>query len=283
VAEDHLTRDAREAPDAPIAARVTAEHPSRTTAEQAALALGDAPPMRATPGAGRAVSVRGTRAGLRLYGVATVDATAHALPLSLAVDTELVVYRDVGAVVEAAPYAPDPLGTVALERHHQVVSEVFARRTIVPAPPGTVFRSRDALAGWLELHYFTLVGALGFLEDRVAARVTVTRAGDVVSRAAPLDLDAGALTEELHAPDALVAEAAEPFAALRRDAVSLLVLRADEMGEAAAAYASFLVEAARWPQFEQAVAREEQLRPTMRLQVSGPWPPYDFVRLQFRG
>ena len=283
MAEDHLTRDARDAPDVPPGSRVTAEHPTRTTAEHASVALGEAPPMRATPGAGRAVGVRGARAGLRLYGVAAVDATAHSLPLSLAADTELVVYRDVGAVVEPAPYSADPLGTVALERHHQVVSEVFARRTVVPAPPGTVFRSRDALAGWLELHYFTLVGALGFLEDRVAARVTVTRAGDETARATPLDLDTGALSEELHVPDTLVAEAAEPFAALRRDAVSLLVLRADELGESAAAYASFLVESARWSQFEQAVVREGQLRPTLRLHLTGPWPPYDFVRLQFRG
>ena len=283
MAEDHLRREPRDAAELPPAARVTAEHPARTTAEHSAVALGEAPPLRATPGAGRAVGVRGARAGLRLYGVATIDATAHSLPLSLAADTELVVYRDVGAVVEPAPYSADPLGTVALERHHQVVSEVFARRTVVPAPPGTVFRSRDALAGWLELHYFTLVGALGFLEDRVAARVTVTRAGDETARATPLDLDAGALTEELHVPDTLVAEAAEPFATLRRDAVSLLVLRADELGEPAAAYASFLVESTRWSQFEQAVAREGQLRPTVRLQLSGPWPPYDFVRLQFRG
>jgi hypothetical protein len=281
VAEDHLTRDPRD--EIPLTARVTAEHPARTTAEHAAIALGDAPPSRATPGTGRAVSVRGQRAGLRLFGVAALDAASHSVPHSLAPDTELIAYRDVGAIVEPAPYSADPLGTVALERHHEVVSEVFARRAVVPAPPGTVFRSRDALASWLELHYFTLVGALGFLEDRVAARVTVMRAGDVVTRAAPLDLDASTHTEELHVPDTLVAEAAEPFAALRRDAVSLLVLRADEVGEPTAAYASLLVERARWAQFEQAVAREAQLRTGLRLQLTGPWPPYDFVRLQFRG
>lgn len=253
--------------------RATAEHP----------AVGD--PSRPTPGAGRAVPGRAPRVGLRLFGLVGVDPAHHLSSPGLLPDTDLVVYRDVGAVVEPAAYSAEPLGAVALERHRSVVDEVFARRSIVPAPPGTVFRSREALASWLELHYFTLVEALGFLEDRAAARVTVSWAADVdaATRATPLHLDSGAPGEERAESDALVAEAAEPFRALRRDAVSLLVLRAEELGEPAAAYASFLVERARWAQFEQAVAREAQLRPGLQLRLSGPWPPYDFVRMQFRG
>ncbi|MGZ8470888.1 MAG: GvpL/GvpF family gas vesicle protein [Gemmatirosa sp.] len=263
--------------------RTTVEYPvPRATSEYPV--LGDT--GRPTPGAGRAVAGRGARVGLRLFGVVGLDRPhVHGAPPVLP-DTDLVAYRDVGAVVEPGAYTAEPMGAVALERHRAVVDDVFARRAIVPAPPGTVFRSREALASWLELHYFTLVDALGFVEDRAAARVTVswTATADAARRAAPLHLDSGAPAgEERAEADALVAEAAEPFRALRREAVSLLVLRADELGEPAAAYASFLVERARWAQFEQAVAREAQLRPGLELRLSGPWPPYDFVRMQFHG
>jgi hypothetical protein len=262
--------------------RTTVEYPvPRATAEYPV--LGDA--ARPTPGTGRAVPGRGARVGLRLFGVVALERPhPHTAPPVLP-DTDLVTYRDIGAVVEPGAYTAEPMGAVALERHRQVVDDVFARRTIVPAPPGTVFRSREALASWLELHYFTLVEALGFVEDRATARVTAswTSDGDAARRVSPLHLDAGAPHEERVEVDALVTEAAEPFRALRREAVSLLVLRAEEVGEPAAAYASFLVERARWTQFEQAVLREAQLRPGLQLRLSGPWPPYDFVRMQFRG
>jgi hypothetical protein len=155
---------------------------------------------------------------------------------------------------------------------------------VVPAPPGTVFRSRETVAGWLELHYFTLAEALSFLDDRAVARVTATRAdAPAPARATPLHLDQGPPGDERPAGDALLTEAAEPFRELRRDAVSMLVLRAEELGEPHAAYASYLVERSRWAQFEQALAREAQRHAGLALRLSGPWPPYDFVRMQFRG
>jgi hypothetical protein len=271
--------EAAEPPTAPTSA--TVEYPvPRTTVEYPAPA--DA--LRPTPGAGRSVPGRGPRVGLRLFGVVAAETDPHEAPPPAAPDTELVAYRDVAAVVEPAAYAAEPVGTEALERHRWVIDEVFARRTVVPAPPGTVFRSRETLAGWLELHYFTLAEALSFLDDRVVARVTATRAdAPAPARATPLHLDQGAPGDERPAGDALLTEATEPFRELRREAVSMLVLRAEELGEPHAAYASYLVERARWQQFEQAVAREAQRHAGLALRLSGPWPPYDFVRMQFRG
>ncbi|WP_275828703.1 GvpL/GvpF family gas vesicle protein [Roseisolibacter sp. H3M3-2] len=260
----------------------TVEYPvARPTAEYPVAAES----LRPTPSAGRPVAGRAPRVGLRLYGIVATEIDPHEPPPPAAPDTELVAYRDVAAVVEPAPYVAEPVGAVALERHRAVVDGVFARRTVVPAPPGTVFRSHEALAGWLELHYFTLAEALSFLDDRVVARVTASRADDAASaRATPLHLDQdGAAGDERALGDAVLTEAAEPFRELRREAVSMLVLRAEELGEPHAAYASFLVERTRWAQFEQALAREGQRHAGLALQLTGPWPPYDFVRMQFRG
>ena len=215
-------------PSIPPSMRVTAEHsPARATAEFAAFADAQRGTPSGTPSGMRAVAGRGPRIGLRLFGIAGMEPSARGTTAPLAADTELVTYRDVGAIVEPATYAAEPVGTVALERHRTVVDDVFARRSIVPAPPGTVFRSRDALAGWLELHYYTLVEALAFVEDRAVARVAIAWASSAElspQRAAPLHLGPDTPDEGTTEADALVAEASEPFQALRREAVSLLVL-----------------------------------------------------------
>ena len=231
--------------------------------------------------------------GLRLFAVAALD-LAHQTPLAgagpLAAGTELVVFRDVGAIVVPATYAAEPLTLPELDDYRAVIDEAFAACAVVPAPPGTVFRSREALVGWLELHYFTLVEALNFVEGRAVARVTVTARGvdpGTAARAAlrlaaaePGDDDARA--DPAATPDA-VALAADAFRVLRRDAVSFLVLRPDGAAGSDAAHGSFLVDRPRWDAFVQAVAQLAARSPALRFDCSGPWPPYDFVRLQFRG
>jgi len=194
--------------------------------------------------------------------------------------TEVLAYRDVAAVLAPASYVADPLTPRDLDRYREVIDAVFAHRAVVPAPPGTVFRSRELVAGWLELHYYTLVEALSFLEDRAAARVSVTRAEPTPApslRLAPAD------TMEIAIAGDLTSLAAESFRALRTESVALLILRAgpDAVAPDASAHGSFLVERRRWREFEQAVGVEAARHPGLRFQITGPWPPYDFVRMQF--
>jgi hypothetical protein len=49
------------------------------------------------------------------------------------------------------------------------------------------------------------------------------------------------------------------------------------------ASASFLVDRSRWRAFADAVANESQHHDALDVEMTGPWPPYDFVRLQFGG
>jgi hypothetical protein len=157
--------------------------------------------------------------GLRLFGVVSLAA-----PGRLAVDgaaasararlhtpslgtpaAEVVRVRDLGAVATAARYAAEPLTDELVRGHRAVVEAVFAERAVLPAPPGALFRSRAALTAWMELHAASLADGLRFVEDRAEARVTaeaVAGGGDAAARAA------------------------EAFAALRREAAALLVLRA---------------------------------------------------------
>jgi hypothetical protein len=229
--------------------------------------------------------------GLRLYGVVSLAAPG-ALALDGAASTtrdrlhtpplgtpaaEVVRVRDLGAVVAPARFAAEPLSAEVVLAYRAVVEAVFAERAVLPAPPGAVFRSRAALSRWMELHAGALAEGLRFAEDRAEARVTA---------AGP------------------PAAALEAFAALRREAAAMLVVRADgrpdggsgDASSAAAggppagpadepapleAHAALLVDRGSWGAFADAVAREGRRRPDLHLACAGPWPPYSFVRLDF--
>ena len=192
--------------------------------------------------------------------------TVHGHRGTLAGGTELVAVRDVAAVVapgaEPDPLLPDP----ELRDYRRVVECVFRQQAILPAPPGVVFRSRDVLTQWLELHYFALLDALSFVDDRVAARVDVRgEPGPPVGLPPEEGVD-GVLQDALRV--------------LRRHALGMVTFG----GEAHAAgvrAASFLVERDRWEAFAALVAAESTRLGEGSLVLSGPWPPYDFVRMQF--
>jgi hypothetical protein len=49
------------------------------------------------------------------------------------------------------------------------------------------------------------------------------------------------------------------------------------------AQASFLVNVDKWPLFAELVAKEDQRHTDLDFRLSGPWPPYDFVKMEFGG
>jgi hypothetical protein len=131
-----------------------------------------------------------------------------------------------------------------------------------------VFRTPEALQRWMELHYVALSDALAYVEDRAGARVHILRADR--SAAAP---DAG--TD-------LAAAAADCMRSLRRQAVAGLPLRTEHLTGIVLSSA-FLVEREAWKDFTAAVRRQGAEHSGFRVQLTGPWPPYDFVRLELGG
>jgi hypothetical protein len=204
----------------------------------------------------------------QLFGIISL----HGAPQSFGEGTSVVPFRDLGAIVAESPYLRLRASTDRIVLYRRVVEAVFGTRTILPAPFGTVFRSRDGLIRWLELHYFTLLDALGFIEDRVMTRVKVS-SDDQPSQ------DASAPNEKAVELEQSVAES---FRVLRRHAIATIPLshNADHAG---ALGASFLIERERWSQFADVVKEETKRLPALHVEQSGPWPPYDFVRMEFGG
>ena len=197
---------------------------------------------------------------LLLYGVVGLEAADVD---TLGPGTSLVGFRDLGAVVADAQYATNVPTADDVEAHRAVIDPIFVKRPFLPAPVGIVFRSREALLRWLELHYVTLTDGLSFVEGRVGARLHVTRRGAETN-------------EKLDVPGV----AAEIFRALRPHASASVTLKPRD-GSSRSASAAFLIERAQWDGFLDVINQEARQHPELVVSRTGPWPPYDFVNMQF--
>jgi len=204
---------------------------------------------------------------LELYGIISLDVSGASSPVR---GVNVLAFRDLGALVADATYAVPAATPQHIAEYRRVVEGAFARQTIVPAPFGSIFRTRDSLMRWLELHYFTLLEAVTFVADRAMARVVVSY-GDEPENTTAMSIDA----------DLLDNAADESFRLLRRHAVASVVISNHATEAGPAARASFLIERERWDVFNDIVREEQKRLREMHVECTGPWPPYDFVRMQF--
>ena len=198
---------------------------------------------------------------LNLYGVTYHESTEVRLPVP---DTRLVVVRELTAICGEAEYRAIEATRERVEQYTQVVSAFATRGPVLPAPIGVVFKTHEAVERWLELHYVTLSDALSFVDNRVVGRVHIWRPG------AP---------EEREAGSDLAAAAAESLRVVRRAAVTTVPLRAEKITGIVLS-AAFLVEQELWDEFAKAVEEQGATAPGLRFELTGPWPPYDFVQMQ---
>jgi hypothetical protein len=210
---------------------------------------------------------------VRLYGVAAVDSNAVR---SLAEGTTIIPFRMLGAVVAPAKYSRVSVDEAEVGEYTRILEEVQSNTAVLPAPPGTVFRTRDSLARWLELHYFTLTQAMGVVEGHSEARVTITKSASADARDATAD-------EMKEHTKQLAAVASDSMRVLRGQATATITLPVSEDDTRVVAQASFLVDMERWALFCELVAKEDQRHSDLDFRLSGPWPPYDFVRMEFGG
>lgn len=184
-------------------------------------------------------------------------------------DIHFIPFRDLSAVVsEQKTFTLDEVTPADADQHRAIVDGIFRRGAVLPAPVGSVFRAPDVLTKWMELHYVSLTGALEFVEDRSVARVHVVRADGKA--------------EDIETGSDLAASAAESFRALRRRAVATVPLRLEQVTGLVLS-ASFLIEHELWKEFLRAVEEQHDAHHHLRFDVTGPWAPYDFVRMQFGG
>lgn len=165
-----------------------------------------------------------------------------------------VRYRDLDALVRPTTFETPNADEPSLLDHQRVVERAMRRGTVLPAPYGIVFRGRRQLIRTLEDQYLVLDDGLAFLEGHWELRVHMDPA------------NAADISEE----------ALHLYMELRRHARAAVPFANDSGAMRGAAY---LVERATWLDF---MARAEELATShtgLSLDITGPWPPYDFVRV----
>jgi hypothetical protein len=203
----------------------------------------------------------------RLIGVVHAGAINDAVRMS-GPGAQGLAFRDVAALVRPCPNRTEAPSDAALLDHHTIVAGLSRAFTLIPAPPLTTFRSGASALQWLELHAVALTDGLAYVDGRVGARVTACR--DV----------AGATSDPSVLPPS--AAAIESFRVLRRYASATVPVSTDTAGDGTTiASEAFLVDRKEWDRFAAEVTAEDIRSPGLTLRLTGPWPVYDFVRLQF--
>lgn len=175
-------------------------------------------------------------------------------------------FRDLGALVTQAPYARSSCSSRELESYRDVIDHAFVHGAILPAPCGTIFRGADQVRLWLEQNYIALSEGIHFVAGRCEARVHVFRRSEE-------DVPVGESSA-----DAEMA-AAECFRMLRRDAVATVPVSPRDTP--AVLSCAFLLQQDRWGEFADQVREQARRCRELAFEHTGPWPPYDFVRMDF--
>ncbi len=167
-----------------------------------------------------------------------------------------VRYRDLEALVRTVPYELASFDPDAVQDHHRRMEATLRRSTVLPMPFGLVFQGRRAVVRFLEDQYIVLDEGLAFLDGHWELRLHILGDGD------------GKALEEI---------AIGLYSQLRRFARAAIPLPG---GPGRILSVAFLVDRAGWIEF---VERGDDLglsHPDLTFDLTGPWPPYDFVRLR---
>jgi hypothetical protein len=167
-----------------------------------------------------------------------------------------VRFRELEALVRPVPYVVPEADQAELADHQRMVDHVMRRGTVLPAPFGIVFQGRRAVLRFLEDQYIVLEEGLSFLDGHWEMRLHMLG-----------DTDAESLQEL----------ATELYTDLRRLARAAIPLRAEHGRVLSAA---FLVERGGWVRFVEQVEDLDRAHPELVFDLTGPWPPYDFVHFQ---
>jgi len=217
----------------------------------------------AAPGAAAANGGRAERRklprGLSLLAVLPVDGDEPDWdPVDPKLGSRLVLHDDVAALVAPAPphgADDDPLHVTA--RHWEVHRALLAG-DVVPAPAGVVFAGDPEVAAFLAESYTTLRSALARVRGRWEYRLHVSLADAAFPESRALDL-----ATHMYAELRRLARAAVPFP---RESPRVLS-------------AAFLVERGASDAFRDRVDQLSMLNSALELDLTGPWPPYDFVAM----
>ncbi|HEV2149589.1 MAG TPA: GvpL/GvpF family gas vesicle protein [Longimicrobiaceae bacterium] len=200
--------------------------------------------------------------GLRLLGVVHGDRRRGGVwdaPGAAHGDTEVVRHRDLAALVYPALLRVEAVSPEDVVAHHRRLDAMLQRETVVPAPFGIGFAEERDVVRFLRERHDELLDALAFLEGRWEFRLHTVPGEPDFPEALALDL------------------ATHVYAELRKGSHAAIPFPRDEPRTFTAA---FLVDRVGTRGFLEKVEELARANPDLSMDATGPWPPYDFVRLR---
>ena len=169
-----------------------------------------------------------------------------------------VRYRDMEALVRPVPFVVPTDNMRSVDEHQRIVEMVMRRTTILPAPFGIVFKSRRDLIKLMQDQYLVLDEGLSLLDGHWELRLHISGSANGETEAELSDVAVSIYAELRH-----FARAAVPF---------------PKEGKRLAS-AAFLVDRTTWVEFVERIEDFGARHTNLSFDVTGPWPPYDFVRI----
>jgi hypothetical protein len=200
--------------------------------------------------------------GLRLLGVVHGDRRRGGVwdaPAEAYGDAETVRHRGLAALVYPARLREAEIAPDDVVAHHRRLDAMLQRETVVPAPYGVGFEEERDVVRFLRERHAELRDALAFLEGRWEFRLHIVPEQADFPEALALDL-----ATHVYAELRKAAHAAVPFP--RHDPRTFT--------------AAFLVDRVGTRAFLEKVEALGRASPDLSMDATGPWPPYDFVRLR---
>ena len=179
-------------------------------------------------------------------------------PVDPKLGARLVQHEDVAALIAPAPPSGGDVDALHVTARHWEVHRALLAGDVIPAPCGAVFNDDAEVLAFLEASYTALRGALARVRGRWEYRLHVSLGEPTFPESRALDL-----ATHIYAELRRLSRSAVPFP---RDPPRVLS-------------AAFLVERAASEAFRDRVDQLSALNTALELDLTGPWPPYDFVSM----
>jgi len=205
-----------------------------------------------------------------------------------------IPYRDISAVVSDTPpveYKPSELNALT---HEEVIERVMKEHTVLPLGFGNIFVDENRVKWLLAKFYWTFktylkkiegtveVGVKVFYDLEVAKRELEAACTEVETRKGGLESKIAGETYCNKINEKAYKYGVEVYEVLKKDAVDTNLMK--RIGESMILNGAFLVQKKKIQDFKIDLEKleKEYEDKGLKFQFSGPWLPYNFVRIFIR-
>ncbi|MFH1337572.1 MAG: GvpL/GvpF family gas vesicle protein [Nanoarchaeota archaeon] len=179
-------------------------------------------------------------------------------------------YNDLTAVISETPlkeYKPTEEYT---KEHKNVNLHILENHTLLPVAFGMVFKNKNILLNTMRRLYPVLKKSLRLVDNKIELGVKV-----VIHKELDVEKTFGKDKEKLRK------ECEADFAAL--DKIAVQAKAGKLFSERLVLNRSFLVDREKIDKFSAAVEKLRDKYKKLKIQYTGPWPPYNFVNIRIMG